>query len=278
MRLDKPIGTFLLLWPTLWALWLANKGMPQIKLLLIFIVGGFVMRSVGCVINDYTDMDYDGFVKRTKNRALVAGLVSKNQARVLIIGLLCTALLLVSMLNIVAIKYSCLSLALTCIYPFLKRVTNFVQFFLGLTFASGILMAFAATLGYVPVYGFILYFITIIWIVAYDTLYAMVDKQYDLKIGLQSTAILFGSYLKAWVGIMQIIVILSLLGMGVYFKFGILFSMMILIAASIFIYQQFLILDNETNSYFNAFLNNQWVGMSVFIGFIAADYSSMASL
>lgn len=266
MRLDKPVGTLLLLWPTMWALSLASAGTPSISHMVIFVLGTFVMRSAGCVINDYTDIDIDRNVKRTKDRALVLGSVSKTKAKLLIIALLVIALALVSRLNTLALLYSVLGLLCTFIYPWLKRVTNMVQLFLGITFAMGIPIAYAAVTEQVSAVAWLIYLITIIWIVAYDTLYAMVDREDDRKIGVYSTAILFGNDVNIIIAILQTLVIIGLIFVGYILELGAIFQLSVMLATTIFIYQQWLIKDAVRNKYFQAFKNNQWIGLVIFIG------------
>ena len=274
MRLDRPIGIFLLLWPTLWALWLASKGLPPISILFIFIIGSFVMRTAGCIINDFIDLKVDSHVARTKNRALVSGDVSKMGALIVLFTLLCFALALVIQLNMLSFKIAVIGIICISVYPFLKRVTGMVQFFLGITFAISILMAFAAIKNQIPIYAWILYLINIIWIVSYDTIYSLMDKKDDIKINVYSTAILFDGYEKELVFVLQFLVSMSLIVLGLILKLGILYLVCVSLTIFLFLYQHRLIMKNKSENFMQAFINNNWVGLLVFIGFILADYSS----
>ena len=273
MRLNNSIGTQLVLWPTFWAVWLASKGAPSFQIVIIFFLGGLVMRSAGCIINDYIDRNHDGFVTRTKNRALVTGKVSTCEAICLLVILLSIALFLALQLPLQVMKYAGICLSLVCIYPFLKRYTNMVQFFLGVTFSFGVLIAFVAQCGQVTYQGWILYFATIIWVVAYDTIYAMMDKKDDLNCGIYSSAILFGEYARFWVSVLQICVIGILIWFGISQRLGVYYLTCIGLASIYFIYQQMLIRKNNTIKYLTAFRNNSWFGLIVFIAFVFADYT-----
>ena len=274
MRLHRPIGSLLLLWPTLWALWFAGEGQPSVKLLIVFTMGVWVMRSAGCVINDLADRHFDGFVARTKMRPLVTGQVTVKQALVLF-GLLCAvALLLVLQLNGFTLLLSIVALGLAIIYPFMKRFTHWPQLVLGMAFAWGSPMAFAATLNHLPAITWWLYAVGVIWPLAYDTQYAMTDRQDDLQIGIKSTAILFGRYDRLMIAVLQLMVI-GLMGLiGVKLELNSWFFMSLGVAALLFGYQQYLTKDKDPALCFKAFLNNQWVGFIIFIGIVASYYTA----
>ena len=271
-RIDKPIGIYLVLWPTLCALWLAAEGVPSVKNLIIFICGAILMRSAGCVINDFADRNIDGLVKRTKDRPLANGSISSKEALLLFAALVILAFVLVLLTNQLTILLSFGALALAACYPFMKRHTHLPQVFLGAAFAWSIPMAFAAERGTLDPALWLVYTAVLIWTVCYDTFYAMVDREDDLKIGVKSTAILFGDMDKNITALLQFTTILSLaitgqrFGLGAYFKLG------VLAAAALFIYQQYLIKDRERDKCFRAFLNNNWVGAAIFTG-IALDYA-----
>jgi len=269
--MDRPIGTYLLLWPTFWALWIAARGIPPLSILIIFSLGVFVMRSAGCVINDYADRKIDLQIERTKNRPIASGKVSPAEALKLFAAGVTIAFILVLFLNTYTIILSFAALILASIYPFMKRYTHYPQIVLGMAFSWAIPMGFAAQLNYIPNIAWLLYVTTILWIVAYDTMYAMADREEDLKIGVKSTAILFADKDKIILAVLQILFLAGmiwiayLLQAGVYFYLGI-------ICASIFsIYQQYLIRHREKKACFEAFLNNNWLGMVIFIG-IFLDY------
>jgi len=268
MRFDKPIGILLLLWPTLWALWLASEGVPDFKFLIIFALGVVVMRSGGCVINDIIDRDVDARVLRTKNRPLATGAVTKNQALILFSALMFIAFCLALFLNMLTIQLAFVGFLLAGIYPFLKRFTNLPQLFLGLAFAWPIPMAFAAVQNAVPAVAWFLFLITGIWIVAYDTLYAMVDRDDDLQIGVKSTAILFASFDRIIVGVLQLMVTGFLFVFGLMLSLNVFYFASVCLGGGLFCYQQFLIKDRDTQNCFTAFLNNNWFGLIIFIGIV----------
>ncbi len=271
MRADKPIGSFLLLWPTLWALWLAGEGQPSASIVLIFIAGVFVMRSAGCVINDFADRHIDPEVARTRNRPIAAGLVRPREALILFVVLCGIALLLVLQLNILTIKLSVVAVILAASYPFVKRFTNLPQVYLGITFGWSIPMAFAAQSGQLPAAVWILFTANICWTVAYDTMYAMVDREDDLKIGVLSTAILFGENDRLIIGLLQLITLALLIWIGLIFELGSFYYTGLLLASFFFLYQQWLISDRDPARCLQAFLNNNWFGAVVFVG-VALDY------
>jgi len=265
-RMDKPIGTYLLLWPTYWALWIASDGIPHGYLLLIFSLGVFIMRSAGCVINDYADRHVDGKVERTKNRPLVSGMMTSSEAISLFGFLIGIALALVLMLSWPTILLSGIALILAASYPFMKRYTQLPQVVLGAAFSWGMIMAFAEIMGEVPAVAWILFAANLLWTVAYDTMYAMVDREDDLRIGVKSTAILFGEHDKRIIGLLQLLVIGCLLTVGEILAFGWPYQLSIVITAGLFSYQQVLIYKRERQACFQAFLHNHWVGLIVFAG------------
>ncbi|OUL57722.1 4-hydroxybenzoate octaprenyltransferase [Pseudoalteromonas ulvae] len=273
MRTDKPIGTLLLLWPTYWALWLAADGFPQWHLLLIFSLGVFVMRSAGCVINDFADRKVDGKVKRTEQRPLAAGHVSAKEALVLFFVLIFAAFLLVLCLNLNTVLLSFAALGLAFCYPFMKRYTHLPQVVLGAAFSWSIPMAYMATLNTIPTEAWLLYGANLVWTVAYDTMYGMVDRDDDLKIGVKSTAILFGRFDKLIVSLLQLATILMLLFIASLhaWSYG-LFVILSLVLVVLFSYQQYLIRDRQRELCFKAFLHNNYVGIAVWLA-IVVSYS-----
>ncbi len=265
-RMDKPIGTYLLLWPTYWALWIASDGWPNFYLLIVFSLGVFVMRSAGCVINDIADMHVDGKVERTKNRPLVSGLMSKDEALSLFGLLIGIALGLVLTLSWLTIYWSVVALLLAASYPFMKRYTQLPQVVLGAAFSWGIVMAFSEAQGEIPVIAWLIFLANVLWTIAYDTMYAMVDRDDDIKIGVKSTAILFGDHDKRIIGFIQLLVLSILFTVGDILAFGWPYQLSLVISAGLFSYQQILISNRERDKCFQAFLHNHWVGMVVFIG------------
>ena len=271
MRLHRPIGIYLVLWPTLWALWFASRGEPNLLVLVVFVSGVVLMRSAGCVINDYADRRIDLHVERTRERPITAGLVSPTEALKLFAVLVVVSFLLVLLMNSTTILLSFGALALTSIYPFMKRYTYLPQVVLGAAFAWAIPMAYAAQTGSVPQEAWLLYVITVLWTTAYDTMYGMVDREDDLKIGVKSTAILFGEADRTIIGLMQLAMLVGLFLLGNQLAMGAFYYMGITIAAGLSVYQQYLIRERSRAGCFQAFLNNHWLGLVVFIG-IAADY------
>jgi len=271
MRINKPIGTLLLLWPTLWALWLAGKGVPSLSILVVFVVGVFLMRAAGCVVNDYADRAVDGHVKRTAARPMPSGRVSEKEAKVLFVVLVLVSFGLVLTLNAMTIWLSLAALALAWAYPFMKRVTHLPQFVLGAAFGWGIPMAYAAVSESLPLSCWVLLLANICWTVAYDTLYAMVDRDDDLKIGIKSTAILFGRYDKLIVGLLQFATLLLMLWVGYLTQMSGAFYWSLLLAGALFIHQQKQIATRERDACFKAFMDNNYVGLVLFIG-IALSY------
>ncbi|WP_333871946.1 4-hydroxybenzoate octaprenyltransferase [Kosakonia cowanii] len=271
MRTDKPIGALLLLWPTLWALWVATPGVPPLWILLVFVAGVWLMRAAGCVVNDYADRKFDGHVKRTANRPLPSGAVTENEARGLFIILVLLAFALVLTLNLMTILLSVAALGLAWIYPFMKRYTHLPQVVLGAAFGWSIPMAFAAVSESVPLSCWIMFFANILWAVAYDTEYAMVDRDDDVKIGIKSTAILFGRHDKLIIGILQVMVMAMMAAVGWLNGLGWLYYATVLVAGALFVYQQVLIAGRERDACFKAFLNNNYVGLVLFLG-LAVSY------
>ncbi|MGB5855978.1 MAG: 4-hydroxybenzoate octaprenyltransferase [Oceanisphaera sp.] len=267
-RLDKPIGTLLLLWPTLWAIWIAGNGQPSPWVLLVFVVGVFSMRSAGCVINDYADRHIDGHVKRTVARPLPAGELTERQALGFFALLVLISFLLVLTMNALTITLSVVGLGWAALYPFMKRYTHLPQLFLGIAFSWAIPMAFAAQSDSLPIGLWLLFAANLTWTIAYDTMYAMVDRDDDLRIGVKSTAILFGRRDKLMVGLLQLSTLALLVAAGLAFALGPLFYWSLLGSAGLFVYQQRLIRDRERMPCFTAFLNNNFVGMLVFVGIV----------
>jgi 4-hydroxybenzoate polyprenyltransferase len=270
-RLNKPIGILLLLWPTLWALWLASSGHPDNLILFVFMAGVIVMRSAGCIINDLADRHVDGLVKRTSERVLASGKMSVRAALLLFFALLAIAFCLVLFCNFFTIQLAFIGAALAVIYPFLKRVTNLPQFGLGLAFTWGVPMAFAAVTNEVSPAAWFLFLTGMIWPVMYDTMYAMVDRDDDVKIGVKSTAILFGQWDKAIITGLQMVFLAMLVLVGQLFQLQKIYYISLFISSLFFIYQQYLIKDRERMACFRAFLNNNWVGLIIFLGIMLSS-------
>lgn len=268
MRLNRPIGILLLLWPTLWSLWLAAGGFPRWDLLIIFTLGVVLMRSAGCVINDFADRRIDGHVARTKERPLATGRVSSREALGLFTVLCVMAFGLVLMTNTLTIWLSLGGLALAACYPFMKRHTHLPQVVLGAAFAWSIPMAFAAQSGALATELWLIYLAVVLWTVVYDTFYAMVDRDDDKRIGVKSTAILFGEHDRIMTGCLQVLALYALVLMGGRFEMGVTYYLSLVVVAGLFVYQQFLIRFREREACFRAFLNNHWVGMAVFVGIV----------
>lgn len=266
MRLHKPVGIFLLLWPTLMALWIAGQGRPAPKIVLIFVLGVMSMRSAGCVINDLVDMPFDGKVSRTQFRPLVTKELSRSQAIGLSLLLLFLSLLLLLGLNRLSLVWSFAALGLTLLYPWMKRYTHWPQVILGMAWGMSIPMAFAALQNRVPVIAGWLYLMTLLWTLLFDTEYAMVDREDDLKMGLKSTAIGFGSYDRLMIGGLQMMVAGIGLKIGLLLHTGFFYYVGIILAIMLFVYQQILIRDRDPAHCFKAFNNNVWVGAVLFLG------------
>jgi 4-hydroxybenzoate polyprenyltransferase len=272
MRLNRPIGILLLLWPTLWGLWVAGEGKPAVLVLVIFVMGAILMRSAGCVINDYADRHFDPHVDRTAERPLAAGRVSEKETLILFVVLSLVAFGLVCLLNWLTIALSFVGAGLAASYPFMKRYTHLPQFYLGATFGWAIPMAFAAQTGDVPLVAWVLFFANVFWAVAYDTAYAMIDRDDDLKIGVKSTAILFGKYDRLMIGLSHLAALLLLLWAGQLAGLGWWFRIGLIIAGGLAIQQQFLIRDRDKAKCFRAFLDNNRFGLMIFIG-LYFDYT-----
>ncbi len=268
MRMDRPIGSLLLMWPTVWALILSAQGIPDIKIVLVFVAGVFMMRSAGCVINDFADRKVDGHVKRTAQRPLPSGKVTAKEAISLFLVLAIGSFLLVLTMNALTIKLSFIGIVLAFIYPFMKRYTHLPQLFLGLAFSWSIPMAWAAQANELPLIAWFVFVINVLWTIAYDTQYAMVDRDDDLVIGIKSTAILFGRFDKMIIGVLQLISIAMLITLGSYYQLSGSYYWSLLIASGLFVYQQHLIRNRERQSCFQAFLNNNYVGMVIALGLL----------
>jgi len=266
MRVSKPIGTYLLLWPALWALWIAAEGIPPVSLLVIFCLGTFLMRSAGCVINDIADRNIDGHVKRTAQRPLPAGRISTKEAIFLFVALLLASFLLVLFTNRTTVWLSFGGVVLAACYPFMKRYTHLPQVVLGMAFAWAVPMAFSASLEEVPATGWLIYIATVLWTVVYDTMYAMVDRDDDIRIGVKSTAVLFGDMDKVIIAVLQLITLTILIMVGVKLSLSFWFYLGVLVMGGLFVYQQYLIRERQREACFTAFLNNNYAGMAVFIG------------
>ena len=269
MRLDRPVGTWLLLWPALWALWIAGAGRPNPQVLIVFVLGVFVMRAAGCVINDYADRNIDPHIRRTRDRPLAARRVSPLEALVLFAVLILIALFLVTRLDPLTIKLACVGAALTVSYPFLKRFFPMPQLYLGISFGGwSVLMGFAAQTGVLPRVAWVLYIAAVIWAAVYDTIYAMVDREDDLKIGVKSSAILFADMDKFLIGVMQVMMLYALVLVGRNMQFGNWYYAGVAGAGVLFLWHQWLIRKREPAGCLRAFLNNQYVGLVVFVGIL----------
>ncbi len=268
MRLDRPVGIFLLLWPTLWALWIAAEGRPHYWVTIVFVLGVILMRSAGCVINDYADRDIDRHVARTSDRPLTAGRVTTKEALLLCAVLTLVAFALVLTMNLLTILLSFVAAALAASYPYMKRHTYLPQVYLGLAFGWAVPMAFAAQTGEVPVVAWLLLMATVLWATAYDTMYAMVDRPDDLKIGVKSTAILFGPADRVIIAIIQAMTLVVLVTVGLQLKLGGYYYAGLGLALLLMGYQQYLIRNRDGMQCLKAFLNNQWVGAVVFGGIV----------
>jgi 4-hydroxybenzoate polyprenyltransferase len=271
MRLHRPIGMLLLAWPTLWALWLSAHGQPAPFTLMVFMLGVVVTRSAGCVINDYADRRFDPYVQRTRDRPLAAGRVTAYEALALFVVLSLLAFFLVLQLNRFAIMLSVPAIFLAASYPFLKRYTHLPQFYLGAAFGWPILMAFAAQTDTLPPVAWLMFAANVFWAVAYDTEYSMVDRGDDIRIGVKSTAILFGSYDRLMIGVSHALALALLALVGVLSALGPVYYLALAGAAGFALYQQCLTRERERDRCFRAFLNNNWFGAMVFAG-LFLDY------
>jgi len=266
MRFDRPVGTLLLLWPTLAALWIAAAGRPSLALVVIFTLGTIVMRAAGCVINDYADRNLDAHVTRTRDRPMARKQVSEWEALALFAVLLAIALVLVLFLNDFTKRLAVGGAAIATLYPFMKRWTYLPQIVLGAAFSWGIVMAFAATGAGLGDAAWLMFIASVLWIVSYDTVYAMVDRDDDVRVGIKSTAILFGRADRAMVAAMQASTVAALALLGVRLQFGLAYFLGIAVAGALFVYQQRLIRDRKPANCFAAFRNNAWVGFALFAG------------
>lgn len=267
-RMDKPIGIYLLLWPTLWALWVAAKGVPSLGNLLIFVLGVVLTRAAGCVINDFADRKVDGHVKRTEQRPMASGKISSKEALVFFALLMGVSFLLVLCTNAPTIWLSFGALALAATYPFMKRYTYYPQVVLGAAFSWGIPMAFTAETGSLPAAAWLLYIANLLWTVAYDTYYAMTDREDDLKIGVKSTAILFGDADRVIILSLQGLALGCLLLAGSHFELGGWFHLGLLAAAGCFVWEFWYTRDRDPQRCFKAFLHNHWAGLAIFVGIV----------
>jgi len=272
IRLDKPIGILLLLWPTLWALWLSSRGHPDWSVVLIFVVGTVLMRSAGCAINDYADRDYDGQVARTRKRPLAAGQIKPIEALLVAVVLILASFALVVQLNRLTIKLSVAAVVIAAIYPFTKRFFAVPQAVLGVAFGFGIPMAFAAHTGQVPWQAWALLAANVFWAIAYDTEYAMVDREDDSKIGIRTSAITFGHYDVAAVIVCHAVFLLIMLWIGRMFRPGWHFYLGLAVAAGLVALQYRMIRDRDPDECFRAFLHNNWIGAAIFAGIFASFY------
>jgi len=266
MRLNKPIGIYLLLWPTYWALFLSAGGWPDIDLLIIFTFGVIITRSAGCVINDYADREIDKHIDRTRDRPITTGEISPKAALLLFFVLGLVAFALVLLTNALTIKISFLAIALAVLYPFTKRWTSLPQLILGLAFAMSVPMAFSAQTGTVPASAGWIFLATVLWTLIYDTLYAMADRDEDVKIGVKSTAILFAKYDQFFITLLQILLMMVFIKIGNLFDLGTFFDISLIIILLIMIYHQLLIKKRQKMDYFKAFINNHFIGMTAFFG------------
>lgn len=270
MRLNKPAGIYLLLWPTLWALWVAAEGIPDTSLIIIFTLGVIFMRSAGCVINDYADRHVDGHVKRTLSRPLVTGEISSKNALILFSLLILISFFLVLFTNILTIQLSFIGAILAAIYPFMKRHTHLPQVFLGAAFSWAIPMAFAAQAGELPKYVWLIYLANVSWTVAYDTMYAMVDRDDDIKIGVKSTAILFADADKVMIAILHAMTLFFLLLVGSELALNLFYYIGLTVAGILMIYEHWLIKDRDREGCFAGFIHSHWVGLAILAGVIAS--------
>jgi 4-hydroxybenzoate polyprenyltransferase len=270
-RFDKPIGILILLWPALWALWVAGDGKPDLLVLTVICLGVVLMRAAGCVINDYADRDFDPHVERTRQRPIASGRVKPKEALMIFVVLCLCAFGMVLLLNIYTIMLSFIAAFLAASYPFMKRYTQLPQAYLGIAFGWAVPMAFTAQINSIPPVAWVMYLAVLLWALVYDTMYAMVDKDDDLKIGVKSTAILFGAYDRQIMAGLQVLILGLLITVGQMAHTGWPYYVSILIAAGLSAYQQKLIFHRDKALCFKAFLNNNWFGLAVFLGLVV-DY------
>ncbi|KOR31880.1 4-hydroxybenzoate polyprenyltransferase [Achromatium sp. WMS3] len=272
MRLDRPIGTLLLMWPALWGLWIAGAGSPPTSTVIVFVLGVILMRAAGCAINDYADRNFDAHVARTCNRPLATKEITSNEAIAIFLILSLIAFALVLTQNLLTIAMSFIAVLLTAIYPFMKRITHIPQLVLGTAFGWAVPMAFTAIRDQVPILGWQIFFAVILWAIIYDTQYAMVDRNDDLKIGIKSTAILFGRNDRLIIGLLQGLMILVLVSIGIATELNIPYYSSLIIGIGLFLYQQYLIRNRDPKDCLAAFLHNNYFGMCIFTG-ILLDYA-----
>ncbi|MDN5872592.1 MAG: 4-hydroxybenzoate octaprenyltransferase [Nitrococcus sp.] len=268
LRLDRPIGNFLLLWPMLWALWIAAAGPPDARVLIVFLLGALVMRAAGCVINDYADRHFDGRVKRTRDRPMAVGAVSVREALPIFILLCLAAFGLVLLMNRLTIYLSVVAVLLAASYPFMKRHIHLPQVYLGVAFGWAVPMAFAAQTGAVPDIAWLLFLSAVIWASIYDTEYAMVDRDDDLRIGIKSTAVLLGEHDRAAIALLQLLMTVMVAWIGVVAQLGVVFWLALAVATLLFGYQQYLIRERRREQCFRAFVNNNLYGGVIFVGIV----------
>lgn len=269
VRLDRPIGAFLLLWPALWALWLAGDGHPPWGVVMIFIAGVFLMRSAGCAINDFADREFDGHIARTQARPLAQGLITPGEAVGVFVVLSLVSFALVLLLNWQTVAMSVVAVMLATVYPFMKRYTHVPQLFLGAAFGWAVPMAFTAVEGSVPGYAWALFLSAVVWALIYDTEYAMVDRDDDLKVGIKSTAILFGRWDRLMIAALQALMLVLLVWVGLQAGRGGLYFGGLAVASALALYQHWLIRDRDPARCFQAFLHNNYFGMAIFGGLVA---------
>ena len=267
-RFDRPIGILILLWPALWALWVASNGKPDMLVLTVICSGVIIMRAAGCVINDYADRNFDPHVERTKQRPIAAGKVTPKEALLFFLVLISCAFALVLLLNIYTILLSFVGAFLAASYPFMKRYTQLPQAYLGIAFGWAVPMSFSAQINAIPMVAWLMYIAVILWALVYDTMYAMVDKDDDLKIGVKSTAILFGKYDRHIMAVLQIIILALLIVIGILQHNGWAYYMGVMCATGLSVYQQHLIFHRDKFLCFKAFLNNNWFGLAIFMGLL----------
>ncbi len=275
-RFDRPIGILILLWPSLWALWVAGNGKPDTLVLTVICLGVIIMRAAGCVINDYADRDFDPHVERTKQRPIAAGKVSPKEALLVFVMLCLMAFGLVLLLNTLTILLSFIGAFLAASYPFMKRYTHLPQAYLGIAFGWAVPMSFAAQSNHIPAVAWVMYLAVILWSLIYDTMYAMVDKADDLKIGVKSTAILFGDYDRHIIAALQVLMLSLLVLVGQMQQLTLPYYVGLLVAGGLSVYQQTLIFHRNTTQCFKAFLNSNWFGIAVFVG-LAISYVTIQS-
>jgi len=268
MRVDKPVGLWLLLWPTLWALWLAGEGHPDQGLFVVFVAGVFVMRSAGCVLNDYVDRKIDPYVERTRTRPIASGAVAPTEALVLFVALSLIAVGLATMLNRPARMLAIIAAGLTLAYPFIKRWVSIPQFVLGAAFGWAVPMAFAAQTGSTPQLAWLVFGVAVIWAVIYDTFYAMVDREDDRKLGVKSTALLFGEVDLFVIAGLQLLMLAALIFVGLRAELGLWYFLAVAAAAALMAYHQWLARERQPADCFAAFMHNHYIGFVVFVGIV----------